>query len=250
MRALCWAMKKSNNLQHRVNLVRKKLTSVCNTSGRDIDGVKLMAVSKTREPDEIRQAYELGLRDFGENFLQEAKLKTSELHDIKDIIWHFIGKIQSNKAHDIGTLFDWVHTLDRTKIADRLDRARDHQKLPLNVCIQVNIDQEKQKSGVLPDELRNMVDYVNKLPRLKLRGLMAIPSVDVSSERNRESFSKMHALFKTYRKIVGPHWDTLSMGMSADYVNAIYEGSTIIRVGTAIFGRRKVNRHTGRPSND
>ena len=243
-------MKKLNDLQHRVKLVQKNLISACSTTGRDIESVKLMAVSKTRAPEEIRQAYELGLRDFGENFLQEAKVKTSELHDLENAVWHFIGRIQSNKAHDIGTIFDWVHTVDRPTIADRLDKARESHKLPLSVCIQVNIDQEKQKSGVLLDELRNMVVYVNKLPRLRLRGLMTIPSIDVSNKRNRESFAKMHTLFKAYREIGGPDWDTLSMGMSADYVNAIYEGSTIIRVGTAIFGSRKVNRNTGRRSND
>ena len=243
-------MKNVDELSKRINSVRENLLAACDHASRNVDSVELMAVTKNREQDEIRNAYELGLRNFGENFLQEAKTKKEHLQDLTEAIWHFIGRIQSNKTHDIATLFDWVHTVDRIKIANRLDKARISQKLPLNVCIQVNIDEEKQKSGVLPDEVKDMVTYVNKLPRLRLRGLMAIPSADKREQKFLSSFKRMRGLFEAYSELGGPNWDTLSIGMSSDYPTAISEGATIIRIGTAIFGTRQAERNTGRSSND
>lgn len=179
----------------------------------------------------------------GENYLQEATKKIAALDDI-DLTWHFIGAIQSNKTRDIATHFDWVHTVDRNKIARRLNQHCLEANLTLNVCIQVNIDKEPQKAGIVPEHLDALVDEISTMKALHLRGLMAIPrplaDTPDTLESQIQNFTRLTRLFKQQinRKTLLPAWDTLSMGMSGDYIAAIHAGSTIVRVGTAIFGPR------------
>lgn len=193
--------------------------------------VRLLAVAKTRSVAEVAAAYHAGQTEFGENYLQEALAKVSALACL-DIRWHFVGAIQSNKTRDIARCFHWVHTLDRRRIATRLAAAAQRD---INVCIQVNVDNEPQKAGVAPQALPALLDHVRREPRLRLRGLMVIPKPDGDV---RGSFRRTRQLFETLAPQAGEHWDTLSMGMSADYVAAIEEGATIVRIGTAIFGPR------------
>ncbi|MDE0177078.1 MAG: YggS family pyridoxal phosphate-dependent enzyme [Gammaproteobacteria bacterium] len=202
--------------------------------GRSSGRVRLIAVSKARSAAEVRAAYEAGQRDFGENYLQEAVAKMTALSEL-DIVWHFIGAIQSNKTRDIARRFQWVHTVDRARIASRLDAAAES---PLNVCIQVNIDAEPQKAGVAPSDLPALVTHVRDLPRLRLRGLMAIPRADGD---HRASFRALRSLFDRLAVDTGVHWDSLSMGMSDDFEIAIEEGATMVRIGTAIFGLRPMS---------
>jgi len=200
-------------------------------AGRSPRRVRLIAVSKARTAGEVRAAHEAGQRDFGENYLQEAVVKMTALSNL-DIVWHFIGAIQSNKTRDIARRFQWVHTVDRARIASRLDDAAER---PLDICVQVNIDGEPQKAGVAPSDLSALVTHIQGLPRLRLRGLMAIPRADGD---HRTSFRALRRLFDTLADDAGDHWDTLSMGMSDDFEIAIEEGSTLVRIGTAIFGPR------------
>ena len=200
-------------------------------AGRSPSRVRLIAVSKARTAGEVRAAYESGQRDFGENYLQEAVVKMTALSNL-DIVWHFIGAIQSNKTRDIARRFQWVHTVDRARIASRLDDAAER---PLDICVQVNIDDEPQKAGVAPSDLSALVTHIQGLPRLRLRGLMAIPRADGD---HRTSFRALRRHFDTLADDAGDHWDTLSMGMSDDFEIAIEEGSTLVRIGTAIFGPR------------
>ena len=202
--------------------------------------VRLLAVSKTRTAAEVQTAHRAGLTDFGENYVQEAQAKIAALADL-DIAWHFIGAIQSNKTRDIARHFHWIHTVDRSRVASRLDAAAQR---PLDVCIQVNIDAEPRKAGVAPDALPPLVAHIVGLPRLRLRGLMAIPRPDGN---NRASFRRTRQLFNTLAPQAGPYWDTLSMGMSADFETAIEEGATIVRIGTAIFGPRPPKSKAGAP---
>lgn len=200
-------------------------------TGRSPDRVRLIAVSKARSADEVRAAHGAGQRDFGENYLQEAAAKMTALSDL-DIVWHFIGAIQSNKTRDIARRFQWIHTVDRGRIASRLDAAAER---PLDVCIQVNIDREPQKAGVAPSDLPALVTHVQGLGQLRLRGLMAIPRADGD---HRASFRALRSLFDRLADDAGDHWDSLSMGMSDDFEVAIEEGATMVRIGTAIFGPR------------
>lgn len=192
---------------------------------------RLVAVSKARNPAAVRAAFEAGQRDFGENYLQEAVVKMTALSNL-DIVWHFIGAIQSNKTRDIARRFRWIHTVDRARIAGRLDDAAER---PLDICVQVNIDGEPQKAGVAPSDLPALVTHIQGLPRLRLRGLMAVPRADGD---HRASFRALRCLFDTLADDAGDHWDTLSMGMSDDFEVAIEEGATMVRIGTAIFGPR------------
>lgn len=206
-------------------------------SNRSAGALRLIAVSKTRTAQEITAVAKAGITDFGENYLQDALPKIRGL-DRSDITWHFIGTIQSNKTRDIARYFQWVHTLDRVKIAERLHRFR--AGLPrLDVCIQVNIDVEPQKGGVDPGGVRELIDTVRAHDNLRLRGLMVIPAAQDDAESTRPSFSRAAELFDAHRSAGGEHWDTLSMGMSGDYVVAIDEGATCVRIGTAIFGPRR-----------
>jgi len=215
-------------------------------NGRDADAITLLAVSKTRTAEEMAAAYEAGARHFGENYLQDALPKLHWFKDQQrrepnryaDISWHFIGALQSNKAKEVATNFSWVHTVDREKLARRLANSRPDHLPPLNVCLQVNLHQEPQKAGVHPNAVADLLAVVAALPELRIRGLMILPAATVEP---REAFDALANLFEQVASTnseLGPSWDTLSMGMSSDYSAAIAAGSTIVRIGTALFGAR------------
>ncbi len=216
--------------------VRDRVKKAASAAERTADEVTIVAVSKKQPLSAIEAAYSAGQRDFGENFVQEAISKIESL-DQSDIRWHFIGSIQANKTKDIARLFDWVHTVDRLKVANRLNEQRPHYAAPLNVCIQVNLAEEPQKSGVAADEVGELVEAVCKLPQLRVRGLMTMPPVDAATDTVEALFLE---LARMQRSLVaqGFELDTLSMGMSADLETAVACGSTMIRIGTAIFGPR------------
>lgn len=197
----------------------------------------LIAVSKTRSADEIRAAWSAGIREFGENYLAEALPKIEALADL-DITWHFIGAVQGNKTRPIGERFDWVHSIDRARIAERLDRARSGAKAPLRVCVQVNIDREASKAGVLPEALPELLDVVAGCAALDLRGLMAIPRPRHGCAEQRAVFAQLRELRDRAEETLGAALPVLSMGMSADFEAALAEGATHVRIGTAIFGPR------------
>jgi PLP dependent protein len=205
-------------------------------AGRDPAEITVLAVSKRHPETAIRAAYQAGQRDFGENIVQEAAEKIRQLADL-EISWHFIGRIQSNKTREIAELFQWVHTVDRLKIAVRLNEQRPHYAPPLNVCIQVNQADEAQKAGANASEVLDLARKVATLPRLRLRGLMCLPPIAERPQANGLYFARLRSLKETISD-AGIPMDTLSMGMSADLEAAINEGSTIVRVGTAIFGTR------------
>ncbi len=198
--------------------------------------ITLLAVAKTRSAEDIRQAFAGGLSHIGENYLQEAIDKQQELQDLP-LSWHFIGPIQSNKTATIAARFDWVHSVDRFKIARRLSEQRPQGMEPLQCCIQVNIEAEPTKSGVSLDQLPQLAEQITELPNIELRGLMAIPKSSQEPEQQRQSFRQ---LAEALKQLQGnwPTLDTLSMGMSADMDSAIAEGATILRIGTALFGPR------------
>ena len=199
--------------------------------------VQLMAVSKKKPVDLIEQAYHGGQRIFGESYVQEAIEKKQKLAHLKDIQWHFIGPIQSNKTRDIATNFNWVHSVDRLKIMKRLNDQRDDALSPINICLQVNIDNEASKSGFNAEEILDAAHQVMLMPQLTLRGIMAIPKPSNDLLEQRNAFKRVKMLFKQLQTLSNKV-DTLSMGMSGDLEAAIAEGSTIVRVGTAIFGQR------------
>lgn len=216
--------------------VKARMSAAAQAAGRNPDGIALLAVSKTFPPEAIRQAAKAGQRRFGESYVQEALRKIEALADL-DLEWHFIGPLQSNKTRAVAEHFAWVHSLDRLKAAQRLSAARGPQRIPLQVCIQVNVSGEQSKSGVAPDQLGELAKAVAGLPNLRLRGLMAIPEPtdDVALQRRR--FSELRQL-KDSLCAQGLDLDTLSMGMSGNLEAAIAEGATVVRVGTAIFGER------------
>jgi PLP dependent protein len=217
--------------------VREQIGKAARDCGRPAGSVTLLAVSKTQGADKVREAYVAGQRDFGENYVQEAldKIKTLPL---PGLCWHFIGPIQSNKTREIAEHFDWVHSVDRLKIAQRLNAQRPLQAGPLNVCIQVNISAEDTKSGVALMEVAALCDAINRLENLRLRGLMAIPAPCADVQQQRLMFRPLMQLLQSLAK-AHPQMDTLSIGMSGDYAAAIAEGSTIVRIGSAIFGARQ-----------
>jgi pyridoxal phosphate enzyme (YggS family) len=198
--------------------------------------VRLLAVSKTRSPEEVRALAAAGQRAFGENYVQEGLAKVRALADL-DLEWHLIGHLQSNKAAQAAEHFDWVQSLDRPKLVAALDRARPADRPPLNVLVQVNVDGEAGKSGCRPAEVDALAEAVAAAPRLRLRGLMAIPEPHPDPERRRASFRALRELYEPLAARY-PGVDTLSMGMSEDYALAIAEGSTLVRIGTALFGPR------------
>lgn len=198
--------------------------------------VELLAVSKRHPVESIREAYDAGQVAFGENYVQELVDKASQLSDL-EIQWHFIGPLQSNKTKKIAAVANWVHTIDRLKIAQRLSDQRNDELPKLNVCIQVNISGESSKSGIFPDEVFDLAHEVSNLPKLNLRGLMVIPAAEVDFNKQRKAFLSATELFTQLNK-KGFKLDTLSMGMSGDMEAAIAEGATIVRIGTAIFGKR------------
>ncbi len=216
--------------------VRRAVTAAATAAGRPLDAVHLLAVSKTFPAASVREAYQAGQTAFGENYLQEALDKIDALRELP-LEWHFIGPIQSNKTRAIAEHFDWVHGVDRLKIAERLSAQRPESLPPLNICLQVNVSGEASKSGVAPQEVAQLASEVARLPRLQLRGLMAIPAPTNDPARQRAPFVQMRELMETMNA-QGMRLDTLSMGMSHDFAVAIQEGATIVRVGTAIFGAR------------
>lgn len=213
--------------------VSSRIHAATAAAGRDENSVQLLAVSKTKPSEALREAYAAGLRDFGENYLQEALAKQLELADLP-LIWHFIGPIQSNKTRSIAEHFAWVHSVDRLKIAQRLSEQRPADLPPLNICIQVNVSGEASKSGCTPQDLPALAEAINALPRLKLRGLMAIPE---PTEDRAEQDAAFAAVQKLQADLDLP-LDTLSMGMSHDLESAIAQGATWVRIGTALFGAR------------
>lgn len=200
------------------------------------DSVRLLAVTKGQPATAVIEAVSAGQKSFGENFVQEAVEKIAEVGR-DDLSWHFIGHLQSNKTRQVAEQFQWVHTVDRLKIAERLSRQRPYYADDLNVCIQVMIDPEDDKSGVAPEGLSELAAAIVALPKLKLRGLMCIPAVRHDLEAQREPFKRLRRLAEDLAT-AGIATDTLSMGMSADYVAAIHEGATLVRIGTALFGPR------------
>lgn len=217
--------------------LNERIAEAARRFGREPAAVRLLAVSKTQPPGAIAQVYGLGQRDFGENYLQEALPKVQALRDLPAIQWHFIGRIQANKTRDIAECFDWVHSVDRLRIAQRLNDQRPADRSPLNVCLQVNLEGEAGKGGVNPAEVPQLATRIAALPRLKLRGLMCIPAGHDDFAAQRRVFARLRRLQEEL-KLQGFGLDTLSMGMSGDLEAAIAEGSTLVRVGTAIFGPR------------
>ncbi|MBV6659942.1 YggS family pyridoxal phosphate-dependent enzyme [Pseudomonas yamanorum] len=216
-----------------ISLVSERIRAAAQASQRDADSVHLLAVSKTKPAQAVREAYAAGMREFGENYLQEALGKQAELTDLP-LSWHFIGPIQSNKTRAIAENFAWVHSVDRLKIAQRLSEQRPADLPPLNICIQVNVSGEASKSGCTPADLPALAEAISALPRLKLRGLMAIP--EPTDDR-----AEQDAAFATVRDLqasLNLGLDTLSMGMSHDLESAIAQGATWVRIGTALFGAR------------
>ncbi len=218
--------------------VQRRIAEACAAAGRPVESVTLLAVSKTFGPAAVREAFEAGERRFGENYVQEGVDKIAALADLRgQIEWHLIGPLQSNKTRVVAEQFDWVHSVDRLKIAQRLSEQRPAHLAPLQVCLQVNISGEASKSGFAAAEVIDAARTVAELPRLRLRGLMAIPEPAASFAEQRRPHRALHELL-TAMQAQGLAVDTLSMGMSADLEAAIAEGATIVRVGTALFGGR------------
>ncbi len=196
--------------------------------------VTLLAVSKRQPIEKIRQFAGYGQRCFGENYLQEAEAKIAALAPLA-LEWHFVGRLQSNKTRQAAVLFDWIHSVDRMKIAQRLNDQRPEDAAPLNICIEVNISAERSKGGIAPDEVPGFIDMLNDYPRLKLRGLMALPAPETDTEQQRQTFRQLFDLFSSVER---PDFDTLSLGTSGDFETAIAAGATMVRIGTALFGPR------------
>jgi len=216
--------------------IQHRIEHTAITSSHPNKQIQLLAVSKTQPAAILREAAKAGLDCFGENYLQEALIKIKDLADL-DLQWHFIGPIQSNKTKDIAQHFDWVQSVDRLKIAQRLAKQRPTELGKLNICIQVNIDNEATKSGVLPAELLDFASQIHQLEQLRLRGLMVIPTNTSDPQLQRQAFQTARQLYLQLAALY-PTVDTLSMGMSADLDLAISEGSTMVRIGTALFGKR------------
>ncbi len=235
-------------ISSRLQQVQQRIASACAAAGRPRESVTLLAVSKTCAAERVREAHAAGQARFGENYVQEALAKIEQLADLRGLIeWHLIGPLQSNKTRAVAEHFDWVHSVDRQKLAERLSAQRPPQLPPLQVCLQVNIDGEASKSGLAPAEVAAVAHAVARLPGLRLRGLMAIPEpagtagIEAQRRPHRALRELLHALQRD-----GLAVDTLSMGMSADLEAAVAEGATLVRVGTAVFGeRRGTGPHTG-----
>ena len=228
------------SLQGRLREVRHRIAATCAAAGRDPGSVSLLAVSKTFGPDSVREAHAAGQKAFGENYVQEALAKIEALAEFRaQLQWHFIGPLQSNKTRPVAEAFDWVHSVDRLKIAERLAAQRPAELPPLNICLQVNVSGEASKGGVAPAELPALAAAVAALApgQLRLRGLMSIPEPTDDARQQRAAHRQLRELLQALRQ-QGLALDTLSMGMSADLEAAIAEGSTIVRIGTAIFGAR------------
>lgn len=224
-----------SKLQHNITFLQQRITNACIATNKKPENVTLLAVSKTQSVEIIQQAYDLGLRQFGENYVNEAQEKIPSLP--QDIVWHFIGPLQSNKTRFIAEQVAWLHSLDREKIALRLNEQRPASLAPLQCLIQVNISNDDNKSGIDAENLLDFAAKIAALPRLQLRGLMAIPKANQSNEALAQDFAKMAELLALLQQnYTGV--DTLSMGMSADLELAIAHGATIVRIGTDLFGAR------------
>ncbi len=222
----------------RLNQVKQRIQDAEQAAGRQAGSVQLLAVSKTQPVEVIRASINIGQLCFGESYAQEAVAKIQQLANVPGIEWHFIGPIQSNKTASLAEHFDWIHSVDRLKIAQRLNDQRPADKAPLNICIQVNTSGEISKSGISPDQLAELAQQIRQLPRLRLRGLMTIPAREDDTEQQRLPFRQLRELFETLNA-QGLQLDTLSMGMTDDMEAAIQEGATIVRIGTALFGPRR-----------
>jgi PLP dependent protein len=227
-----------SDLARNLDTVHRRIMQAAQAAGRDSASVKLLAVSKTFPAQDVRTAVAAGQRAFGENYVQEAIGKIEALADLRaDLEWHFIGPLQSNKTRPVAEYFDWVHSVDRLKIAQRLSEQRPDTLPALNVCLQVNVSGEASKSGVSPADAPALAHEIAALPRLTLRGLMSIPEPVADPDAQRVQHRVLRALFDDLRA-QGLALDTLSMGMSADLEAAVLEGATLVRIGTAIFGAR------------
>jgi pyridoxal phosphate enzyme (YggS family) len=224
------------NLAVHVNHVRSRIRHAARGAGRDPDSITLIAVSKSKPAESVREVATAGVTDFGENYLQEAILKLDELADLP-LHWHFIGGLQSNKTRAVAERFHWVHSIDRFSVARRLSEQRPFHAAPLNLCIQVAVVPEPTKGGVDPGSLSELAAKTADLPRVALRGLMCVPPPQATVAAERAVFAQLRAL-KERLNAEGHHLDTLSMGMSADFESAIAEGATHVRIGTALFGSR------------
>jgi PLP dependent protein len=228
----------SSHVARHLEEVRLRIAKAAADASRDVSTITLLAVSKTFPAEDVRAAFDAGQRAFGENYVQEAVAKITELADLRgEIEWHFIGPLQSNKTKVVAENFDWVHSVDRLKIAERLSDQRPDGMPRLNVCLQINVSGEDSKSGVAPDDALALAHQIAALPRLRLRGLMAIPEPAGTLDEQRVPHRRLREIMDTLRAD-GLELDTLSMGMSADIEPAILEGATMVRIGTAIFGAR------------
>lgn len=227
-----------SDLARNLDAVHRRIAQAAEAAGRDRASVRLLAVSKTFPAEDVRAAFAAGQRAFGENYVQEAITKIEALADLRrELEWHFIGPLQSNKTRPVAEHFDWVHSVDRFKIAQRLAEQRPENLPPLNICLQVNVSGEASKSGVTPADAPALAREIAALPRLALRGLMSIPEPADDLEAQRAPHRLLRTLFDNLRA-EGLPLDTLSMGMSADLEAAVLEGATVVRIGTAIFGAR------------
>jgi len=225
----------SSSWQH----VHDRIVAACQASGRQPHRVQLLAVSKTFPADQVAAVAAFGQRDFGENYVQEGVDKIAALKSVAGLVWHCIGPLQSNKTRQVAEHFDWVHSVDRLKIAQRLSEQRPAHLPPLQVCLQVNIDGGSTKAGVAPADALALAQTVSALPRLQLRGLMTIPDPVAGFDAQVALHAQAKRLFDELQTALAlPHFDTLSMGMSADLEAAVQAGSTLVRVGTAVFGAR------------
>lgn len=230
----------ASQANERLANVQLRIRAAAQQAGRNPGEIALLAVSKLQPAEKIRELHAAGQRAFGENYAQEAESKVTELSDLRDIEWHLIGPLQSNKTRGIAETMHWVHSVDRLKIAERLSSQRPAGLAPLNLCVQVNISGEDSKSGVAPDQALALVDAVSRLPRIRLRGLMGMPEPGIGEVATRAQFQMLRALFiEASTRTTG--LDTLSMGMSDDLEIAVACGSTMVRVGTALFGARPAN---------
>jgi PLP dependent protein len=226
------------DLDHNLAAVQQRIALAAQLASRDPRSVTLLAVSKTFPAEDVRAAHAAGQHAFGENYVQEALTKIETLADLRaSLEWHFIGPLQSNKTRPVAENFDWVHSVDRLKIAQRLAEQRPAHLPPLNVCLQVNVSGEASKAGVTPAEAAETAHAIAALPQLRLRGLMSIPEPAETIDAQRAPHRQLRELFEQLRAD-GLELDTLSMGMSSDLEAAVLEGATIVRVGTAIFGAR------------
>ena len=223
-------------ISNKIKKLNLEINEICRNFGKEVNEITILAASKSQSIEKIEEAFNGGIRNFGENYLQEAEPKIDSLN--KEVIWHFIGAIQTRKAKRIAEIFDWVHTVDSLKLAKKLNDSRPESQEPLKVCVQLNIDEEDSKAGIKVHELETFLSEVSSLKNLDVKGLMVIPKL-------RNSLEEQHSIFKEIKEIFdslnqkGIKMDTLSMGMSSDYGPAIKEGSTIVRIGTGIFGLRK-----------